>query len=61
MIEDFLKEKIGDITGFEIFFRFGAGTWFRFNLITGEHELVNRTDHWKRQMILLCDITNIGS
>ena len=47
MIEDFLKEKIGDITGFEIFFRFGAGTWFRFNLVTGEHELVNRADHWE--------------
>ena len=47
MIEDFLKEKIGDITGFEIFFRFGAGAWFRFNLITGEYELVNRADHWE--------------
>ena len=47
MIEDFLKEKIGDITGFEIFFRFGAGNWFRFNLVTGEHELVNRADHWE--------------
>lgn len=47
MIDDFLKEKIGDITGFEIFFRFGTGTWFRFNLITGEHELVNRADHWE--------------
>lgn len=47
MIEDFLKEKIGDITGFEIFFRFGARTWFRFNLVTGEHELVNRADHWE--------------
>lgn len=47
MIEDFLKEKIGDITGFEIFFRFGAGTWVRFNLVTGEHELVDRADHWE--------------
>lgn len=47
MINDFLKEKIGDITGFEIFFRFGARTWFRFNLITGEYELVNRADHWE--------------
>lgn len=47
MIEDFLKKKIGDITGFEIFFRFGAGAWFRFNLVTGEHELVNRADHWE--------------
>lgn len=46
MIDDFLKEKIGDITGFEIFFRFGARIWFRFNLITGEHELVNRADNW---------------
>ena len=47
MIEDFLKKKIGDITGFDTFFRFGAGTWFRFNLVTGEHELVNRADHWE--------------
>lgn len=47
MIEDFLKEKIGDISGFEIFFRFGAGAWFRFNLVTGEYELVNRADHWE--------------
>lgn len=47
MIEDFLKEKIGNITGFEIFFRFGAGAWFRFNLVTGEYELVNRADHWE--------------
>lgn len=47
MIEDFLKEKIGDITGLEIFFRFGAGAWFRFNLVTGEYELVNRADHWE--------------
>lgn len=47
MIEDFLKEKIGDITGFEIFFRFGAGAWFRFNLVTGEYELVNRADNWE--------------
>ena len=47
MIDDFLKEKIGDISGFEIFFRFGAGTWFRFNLVTGEYELVNRADHWE--------------
>ena len=47
MIEDFLKKKIGDITGFEIFFKFGARTWFRFNLVTGEHELVNRADHWE--------------
>lgn len=47
MINDFLKEKIGDITGFEIFFRFGAGAWFRFNLVTGEYELVNRADHWE--------------
>lgn len=47
MINDFLKEKIGDITGFEIFFRFGTGTWFRFNLVTDEHELVNRADHWE--------------
>ena len=47
MIEDFLKKKIGDITGFEIFFRFGTETWFRFNLITGEYELVNRADHWE--------------
>ena len=47
MIDDFLKEKIGDISGFEIFFRFGAGAWFRFNLVTGEYELVNRADHWE--------------
>ena len=47
MINDFLKEKIGDITGFEIFFRFGTGTWFRFNLVTDEHELVNCADHWE--------------
>lgn len=47
MIEDFLKEKIGDITGFEIFFRFGTRAWFRFNLVTGEYELVNRADHWE--------------
>ena len=47
MINDFLKEKIGDITGFEIFFRFGARTWFRFNIVTGEYELVNRADHWE--------------
>lgn len=46
MIEDFLKKKIGDITGFDVFFRFGARLWFRFNLITGEHELINRPDHW---------------
>lgn len=47
MIDDFLKEKIGDITGFEIFFRFGARAWIRFNLVTGEYELVNRADHWE--------------
>lgn len=47
MIDDFLKEKIGDISGFEIFFRFGARAWFRFNLVTGEYELVNRADHWE--------------
>lgn len=47
MIDDFLKKKIGDITGFEIFFRFGVGAWFRFNLVTGEYELVNRADHWE--------------
>lgn len=47
MIDDFLKEKIGDMSGLEIFFRFGAGAWFRFNLVTGEHELVNRADHWE--------------
>lgn len=47
MIDDFLKEKIGDITGFEIFFRFGTRAWFRFNLVTGEYELVNRADHWE--------------
>lgn len=47
MIEDFLKEKIGDISGFEIFFRFGAGAWLRFNLVTGEYELINRADHWE--------------
>lgn len=47
MIDDFLKEKIGDLSGFEIFFRFGAVAWFRFNLVTGEHELINRADHWE--------------
>lgn len=47
MIDDFLKEKIGDISGFEIFFRFGDRAWFRFNLVTGEYELVNRADHWE--------------
>lgn len=46
MIDDFLKEKIGDITGFEIFFRFGTRAWFRFNLVTGEYELINHPDHW---------------
>lgn len=47
MIDDFLKEKIGDISGFEIFFRVGTRDWFRFNLVTGEYELVNRADHWE--------------
>lgn len=47
MIDDFLKEKIGDMSGLEIFFRFGAGAWFRFNLVTGEYELINRADHWE--------------
>lgn len=47
MIDDFLKEKIGDISGFEIFFRFGTRAWLRFNLVTGEYELVNRADHWE--------------
>lgn len=47
MIEDFLKEKIGDISGFETFFRFGARAWIRFNLVTGEYELFNRADHWE--------------
>lgn len=47
MIEDFLKEKIGDISGFEIFFRFGTRAWLRFNLVTGEYELINRADHWE--------------
>lgn len=47
MIDDFLKEKIGDISGFEIFFRFGTRAWFQFNLVTGEYELVNRADHWE--------------
>lgn len=47
MIDDFLKEKIGDISGFEIFFRFGDRAWLRFNLVTGEYELVNRADHWE--------------
>lgn len=47
MIDDFLKKKIGDISGFEIFFRVGTRDWFRFNLVTGEYELVNRADHWE--------------
>lgn len=47
MIDDFLKEKIGDLSGLEIFFRFGTRAWFRFNLVTGEHELINRADHWE--------------
>ena len=47
MIDDFLKEKIGDLSGFEIFFRFGARAWFRFNLVTGEYELINRADNWE--------------
>ena len=47
MIDDFLKEKIGDISGFETFFRFGARAWIRFNLVTGEYELINRADHWE--------------
>lgn len=47
MIDDFLKKKIGDITGFEIFFRFGDRAWFRFNLVTGEYELINHPDHWE--------------
>lgn len=46
MIDDFLKEKIGDITGFEMFFRFGTRAWFRFNLVTGEYKLINHPDHW---------------
>ena len=46
MIDDFLKEKVGDITGFEIFFRFGTRAWFRFNLVTGEYVLINHPDHW---------------
>ena len=47
MIDDFLKEKIGDISGFNIFFRFGARAWIRFNLVTCEYEIVNRADHWE--------------
>lgn len=47
MIDDFLKEKIGDLSGLEIFFRFGTRAWFRFNLVTGEYELINRADHWE--------------
>lgn len=46
MIDDFLKEKIGDLSGLEIFFRFGTRAWFRFNLVTGEYELINHPDHW---------------
>ena len=48
MIDDFLKEKVGDLSGFDMFFSYYSDMWFRINLVTGEWErLTSRPDNWE--------------
>lgn len=48
MINDFLKEKIGDLSNFDMFFSYGSDMWFQINLITGQWDRIDsRPNIWE--------------
>lgn len=48
MINDFLKEKVGDWSCFNMFFSYGSDMWFQINLVTGQWDRIDsRPNIWE--------------
>lgn len=48
MIDDFLKEKVVNLSDFDMFFSYDSDMWFQINLVTGEWKrLSGRPNYWE--------------